>query len=87
MQVKSTGFGFLTGLGVGVVLGLLYAPQSGKKTQELITKKTQSGLDKFSAAGKRIRAQAVNFTDKASERISDAVEAGREGYREQKTRA
>lgn len=84
--MKMTAFGFLTGLGVGVVLGLLYAPQSGKKTQELIAKRTQSGLDKVSDAGKRARAQAVNFADKASERMSDAVEAGREGYREQKAR-
>lgn len=85
--MKSTGFCFLTGLGVGVVLGLLYAPRSGKKTQELIAKETQSGLDKVSAAGKRIRTQAGNFTEKASERISETVEAGREGYREQKARA
>jgi len=85
--MKSPCFGFLTGLGVGVVLGLLYAPQSGKKTQELIARKTQRGLDKVSAAGKRVRGQAVNFTEMASERISDAVEAGREGYREQKARA
>jgi gas vesicle protein len=85
--MKNTGFGFLTGLGVGVVLGLLYAPRSGKKTQELIAKETQSGLDKVSAAGKRMRTQAENFAEKASERISDVVEAGREGYREQKARA
>ena len=85
--MKSTCFGFLTGLGVGLVMGLLYAPQSGKKTQELIAKKTQSGLDNVSAAGKRVRGQALNFTDKASGRISDAVEAGKERYREQKARA
>ena len=85
--MKNADFSFLTGLGVGVVLGLLYAPQSGKKTQELIAKKTQGGLDKVSAVGRRVSAQAGNFAQKASERVGDAVEAGREGYREQKARA
>jgi len=85
--MKNTDFSFLAGVGVGVVLGLLYAPRSGKKTQELIAKNTQGALDKASGVGRRVRAQAGNFAQKASEHVGDAVEAGREGYRVQKARA
>jgi gas vesicle protein len=84
--MRNADFSFLTGLGVGVVLGLLYAPRSGKETQELIAQKTHSGLDKVSAAGKRVRAQAGNLAQKASERVGDAVQVGRESYREEKAR-
>jgi gas vesicle protein len=36
---------FLTGLGAGVTLGILFAPQPGEESRRLIGRKTQSGTD------------------------------------------
>ena len=41
-----TGFTwFLAGLGVGALLGMLYAPRSGRDTREAIRNSTQEGKD------------------------------------------
>ena len=36
---------FLLGLGVGVAVGMLFAPKSGEETRELIKNKTGEGTD------------------------------------------
>ena len=52
MAKENSGPGFLSGLLlgglIGVVLGLLYAPQAGEKTREQL----QSRFDEFSSLGK-----------------------------------
>src|ERR1700730_3938546 len=73
--------GFLAGLGAGVTAGLLFAPTSGKQTRRLIAQKARSGMDEVSAAGKKLRAQAVSLADEARERVKEVVGAGKEAYR------
>ena len=76
--------GFLAGLGAGVTVGILFAPKSGKRTKHFIAQKARSGMDQVSAAGKKLRAQAVSLVDEARERVTEVVEAGKEAYRKQK---
>ena len=46
----STGFlWFLAGLGVGAVVGVLYAPKSGDEMRDVIRSKAQEGSDKARA--------------------------------------
>jgi gas vesicle protein len=78
---------FLAGVGAGVALGLIFAPKSGREMQEFIAQKAQSGVDKVSAASTKLRAQTGNLADKAKEQVAEAIEAGKQAYREQKAGA
>jgi gas vesicle protein len=54
------GVGLLTGVVIGGVLGLLFAPQSGKETRQMIKDKTRGVVDSVndaaSEAGRRGKA-------------------------------
>ncbi len=61
MKTKNVfyGLGFLTaGLGIGAVMGLLYAPQSGRQTRKLISRAAEDGADFVAERGREIRRQA-----------------------------
>lgn len=92
-SASNLGF-FLAGLGIGAVLALLFAPQSGKDTRELIAKKATESRDFVSSKGKEFRQQAEEMVEKGKdrltkekERVSAAVEAGRQAYRDEKSKA
>ena len=77
------GLAFLAGLGAGAAVALLYAPQSGEKTQKLIAKKVHEGMNQVNATGKRIQAQAKDLAEMVElekKRVVHAFEAGVEAY-------
>ena len=76
-----TEWAFLAGLGVGAVVGLMLAPQSGEDTQELLAGKLKGGLDQVRSAGKKVRAQVKDVADRGKEGIAEAIDAGKEAYR------
>lgn len=62
------GLGMLaTGAGIGAVTALLYAPQSGKATRKLISRKAEDGIDYVSERGHEIRKQAGEALEKGKE--------------------
>lgn len=73
---------FAIGLGVGAILGLVFAPQSGEDTRALLREKAQDGIDEAVARGKKVARRAQAAADNAGEFINHAVEAGQEAYRE-----
>ncbi len=80
---------FLLGLGVGVAIGILFAPKSGQETREIIKNKTGEGADYLKQRGAELKQTAAEWVDKGKEAlgrqkdsITDAVEAGRQAYRE-----
>ena len=80
---------FLAGLGVGAVVGVLYAPHSGDEMREAILSKAQEGRDKAREQARRAREQASDWVDRGSdvvnqqkERFRSAYEAGRQAYNE-----
>ena len=73
---------FAIGIGVGALLGLVLAPQSGKETRALLREKAQEGIDDAVEQGKRVARKAQRTTDSAREFVNDAVEAGQTAYRE-----
>jgi len=87
---KSYGFAwFLAGLGVGAVVGILYAPKSGRETREdLVTgaregteylrNRTEQAAKEVSALVDRSKEQVVALVDKSKEQVSEYVERGRE---------
>lgn len=73
---------FAIGVGVGAILGLVLAPQSGEETRALLREKAQEGIDGAVEQGKRVARKAQRAADGAKEFVNDAVEAGQGAYRE-----
>lgn len=80
---------FLMGLGVGVAIGMLFAPKSGEETRQLIKDKAGEGTDYLKQRSSGLKQSASEWVDKGKEAIrsqrdnfSDAVEAGRQAYRD-----
>ena len=85
---------FLAGLGIGVVLALLFAPRSGKETRDMIVQKAEEGRDFVITKSEEIRKQAEDAVEKGrdlvtkqKELLSAALEAGKQAYQEEKTKA
>ena len=80
---------FLLGLGVGVGIGMLFAPKSGDETREMLKNKAGEGADYLKQRSTDIRQTASEWVDKGKEalgrqreNLSDAMEAGRQAYRD-----
>ena len=91
----ASNFGFfLAGLGMGAILALLFAPRSGKETREYIAGKAEEGRDYVKARTEDLRRQAEGAVEKGKdlvtkqkELLSAALEAGKQAYQEEKTKA
>ncbi|HTT62399.1 MAG TPA: YtxH domain-containing protein [Bryobacteraceae bacterium] len=80
---------FLLGLGVGIGIGMLFAPKAGSETRQLIKDKTGEGTDYLKQRGADLRDSAGDLLNKGKEAlnrqketIADAMEAGRQAYRD-----
>lgn len=80
---------FLAGIGIGAVVGVLYAPQSGNETREAIRSRAQEGADKARQQARRAREQAGDWVERGKDvlnqqgdRFRNAYEAGRQAYNE-----
>jgi gas vesicle protein len=80
---------FFLGLGLGVAVGVLFAPKSGEETREFLRSKAEEGaeLAKRSAADLREAAaetleRGKSAVQRHKENLSAAVEAGKQAYRE-----
>jgi gas vesicle protein len=85
---------FLAGLGMGAILALLFAPRSGKETRDYIAGKAEEGRDYVKAKTEDLRRQAEGAVEKGKdlvtkqkELLSAALEAGKQAYQEEKTKA
>jgi hypothetical protein len=72
---------FAVGLGIGAVVGLLFAPASGKKTRNYITRTAKQGVDDASSAGRRWSRRAQETVDDVKTNVAEVVEAGQKAYR------
>jgi len=73
---------FAIGLGVGAIVGMMWAPKSGEVTRALLREKAQDGIDEAVAQGKKVARRARRATDSAKEFVNEAVDAGQNAYRE-----
>ena len=85
---------FLAGLGIGAAVAILYAPQSGNETREILMAKAEEGRDYVKKRAREAREQAEQWATRGKEVINSqkeqlrsAVEAGRQAYREKTTAA
>lgn len=80
---------FLAGLGFGALLGVLYAPRSGRETREAIKSSAQEGKEYLKSRGKEARETVNEWVDRGKgvvnrqkEQIGSALESARQAYRE-----
>ena len=80
---------FLLGLGVGVAIGMLFAPKSGEETRQLIKDKAGEGGEYLKQRGSELKENATGWVDKGreavnrqKEHLNDAMEAGKQAYRD-----
>ena len=85
---------FFLGLGVGVAVGLLFAPSSGEQTRKLIRDRAADSGDYLKRQSTDIKTSAADLLDKGKDKLSkhreslvSAVEAGKQAYRESVTEA
>ena len=80
---------FCLGLGIGVAVGVLFAPKSGEETRLLIRSKADESRDFVKRRADELKDQASDLVDRSKdviaqkkEHLSSAVEAGKQAYRE-----
>ena len=85
---------FLVGLGVGTLLGILFAPKSGEETREYLSAKAEEGRDYAQKKARELRERAEDLIERSKEvlsrqkeSLSTAVEAGKEAYQREKAKA
>jgi gas vesicle protein len=85
---------FIAGLGIGAVVALLFAPRSGQETRDMIVQRAEEGRDYVKAKTDEVRRQAEDAVEKGKdlvtkqkELLSAALEAGKQAYQDEKSKA
>ncbi len=80
---------FAFGLGLGIAVGVLFAPKSGEETREFIRSKADESKDYMRRRGDELRTQASDVVERGRtvvnrqrDNLSAAVEAGKQAYRD-----
>jgi gas vesicle protein len=79
---------FLVGLGIGALVGILFAPKSGEETREYLSSKAEEGRDYAQKKARELRERAEDLIERSKEimarqkeGLSAAVESGKEAYK------
>src|SRR3984957_19672537 len=79
---------FIVGLGVGALIGILFAPKSGEETREYLTNKAEEGKEYAQRKARELRERAEDLIERSKEimsrqkdAVASAVDAGKETYR------
>jgi len=80
---------FLAGLGVGALVGVLYAPRPGNETREALRARAEEGREYMRNRARDARSQASDWVDRGRDVVNQqkdqfraAYEAGRQAYQE-----
>jgi gas vesicle protein len=83
---------FLAGMGLGALVGVLYAPRSGSETRDVVRARAEEGRDYVRTRARDARNQATDWVDRGREVVNQqkdqfraAYEAGRQAYQEATT--
>jgi gas vesicle protein len=79
---------FMVGLGIGALIGILFAPKSGEETREYLTSKADEGKEYAQRKARELRERAEDLIERSKEimarqkdAINSAVDAGKETYK------
>ncbi|MEJ7608654.1 MAG: YtxH domain-containing protein [Bryobacteraceae bacterium] len=80
---------FFLGLGIGVAVGMVFAPYSGSEARNLLRDRAGEGGDYLRRRSEELRDSASDVVQKGKElvtrqrdQVSAAVDAGKQAYRE-----
>jgi gas vesicle protein len=80
---------FLAGLGFGALMGVLYAPRSGRETRDALKNTAQEGSEYIKTRGREAKETVSQWVDRGKdvvgqqkEKLSAAIDATRQAYRE-----
>jgi gas vesicle protein len=78
-ETQSSGFSwFLAGLGLGALIGVLYAPKAGKDTREEIASNAREGTEYLRQRSREAADQINQIVDKSKVQVNEYVERGKE---------
>jgi gas vesicle protein len=69
---------FLAGMGVGALIGVLYAPKSGRETREDLAQGAREGSEYLRARSRQAAEQMGQMVDKGKEQMNQYIGKGRE---------
>jgi gas vesicle protein len=85
---------FLVGLGIGALIGILFAPKSGEETREFLAQRAEEGKEYAQKKARELRERAEDLVDRGKQvairqkdSLSAAVDAGRDAYQREKSKA
>jgi gas vesicle protein len=85
---------FLVGLGIGALVGILFAPKSGEETREFLADKAEEGREYAQRKANELRERAEDLIERSKEimskqkdALSSAVDVGKETYRREASKA
>lgn len=81
MSDQSNGFSwFLAGLGIGALVGVLYAPKSGRETREELKSSARDGSEYLKTRSREAAAQFNDYTERGRTRMNEYVDRGRTSW-------
>lgn len=85
---------FLVGIGIGALIGILFAPKSGEETREYLSKKADEGKEYAQKKARELKERAEDLLERSKQvasrqkdQVTAAVEAGRDAYLREKAKA
>ena len=85
---------FLVGMGIGALLGILFAPKSGEETREELLERADQGREYAQRKARELRERAEELLERSRElverqkdQLSAAVDAGKEAYKQERSKA
>lgn len=93
-KIDSKASYFLVGLGLGSLIGILFAPKSGEDTREYLSQKVNEGSEYARKKVRELRDRTEDLVQRGKEvvtqekeKIAAAVDAGRETYQREKSKS
>ncbi len=78
-QQETTGIGwFIAGLGLGALLGVLFAPKAGKEMREGLVTGAKESKEYVASRSKQARDQINSVVDRSREQLNEYAERGKE---------
>ncbi len=82
-ESKSYGLAwFLAGLGAGAILGILYAPKSGREMREDLANGAREGTEYLRARTRKAADNVTALVDKGRENVGEVIDRGRAQWEE-----
>jgi gas vesicle protein len=79
---------FLVGLGIGALVGVLFAPKSGDETRDYLADRADEGREYAQKKARELRERAEDLIERSKEimakqkdALSTAIEAGKDTYK------